>query len=288
LVGHDMPQMLGAFARARGKTYAVNGQIGFGTPIQSHWRWEGDFGSGFVPVGFAEELPGSLLFDMDGHTALESGDFDVIVITESNGFVSGSPGNWSEFCTEGEEFGGCSILMTTNLVRKARMNNGSVRAFIYSNWKSFDDVGGIDNWAPDIANNVGWWENLADRVEAQLTSEGVSGPAIRVIPAAKILSRIVAEARAGELSEYGVSSHTDLFIDSVHLSRTGFYIIALTHYAAFYRESPVGLPNTVDVASGDKASLEMNGFELDEDLAAHFQAVVWEELQAYPRSGVSD
>jgi hypothetical protein len=141
---------------------------------------------------------------------------------------------------------------------------------------------------PDIEGNVGWWENLADKVEAQLTSEGVTGPAIKVIPAAKILARIFTEARNGELSEFGIDSHTDLFIDNVHLSRTGFYLIAITHYAALFRESPVGLPNTVDVASGDKASLEMNGFELDADLAAHFQAVVWEELQAYPRSGVND
>jgi hypothetical protein len=179
--------------------------------------------------------------------------------------------------------------MTTNLVRKARMNNSAVRTFIYSNWKNTeDDVDGIDNWVPDIEANVGWWENLADKVEAQLTSEGVSGPAIRVIPAAKILARIVTEARNGELNEYGVDSYTDLFIDNVHLSRTGFYVIALTHYAAFFRESPVGLPNRVDVASGDKSSLEMNGFELDAGLAAYLQTVVWEELQAYPRSGVND
>jgi hypothetical protein len=48
------------------------------------------------------------------------------------------------------------------------------------------------------------------------------------------------------------------------------------------------LPNRVDVASGDKSSLEMNGFELDAGLATYLQTVVWEELQAYPRSGVND
>ena len=32
----------------------------------------------------------------------------------------------------------------------------------------------------------------------------------------------------------------------------------------------------------------MNGFEIDQGLATHFQNVVWEELQAYPRSGVND
>jgi hypothetical protein len=287
LVGHDMPQMIGTFARARGKTYSVHGQIGFGTPIQSHWRWDGDFGGSFVPVGFGDELPGSLLFDVDGHAALESGQYDVIVLTESNGFVSGSPGAWNEFCTIGEEFGGCSIEMTANLVGKARMHNGAVRALLYTNWKGMDEVGGEENWVPDIEANAGWWENVADKAEALLAEDGASGAAIRVVPAALILARIVTEAQNGELAEYGVNDHSPLFADNVHLSRMGFYLIALTHYAAIFRDSPVGLPRTVDVVA-DKTTLEMNGFELDEGLATHFQNVVWEELQAYPRSGVND
>lgn len=290
LVGHDMPQMIGAFARARGKAYSVHGQIGFGTAIQSHWRWQGSFDSGFVPVGFADELPGSLLFDVAGHAALASGQYDVIVLTESNGFVSGTgtPGAWNEFCVEGEEFGGCSIEMAANLVREARMHNGAVRTLLYTNWKGLDEVGGMENWVPDIEGNVGWWENVADKTEAILNGEGATGSEIRVVPAALIVARIVTQARNGELAAYGINDQAPLFVDNVHLTRLGFYIIALTHYAAIFRDSPVGLPAIVDVASGDKSSLDMNGFELDEGLATHFQNVVWEELQAYPRSGVND
>jgi hypothetical protein len=212
----------------------------------------------------------------------------LIVLTESNGFVSGSPGAWSEFCTIGEEFGGCAIEMTVNLVRKARMHNPAVRTLLYTNWKDFGELGGIDNWLADIEANVGWWENLADKAEAALTADGASGSAIRVVPAAPIVARIVTEARAGELADFGITEYSALFQDNVHLSRTGFYIIALIHYAAIFRDSPVGLPATVDVASSDKASLEMNGFTIDSGLAAHLQNVVWEELQAYPRSGVND
>ena len=288
LVGHDMPQMIGAFARARGKAYSVHGQIGFGTPIQSHWRWEGEFDNGFVPLGFVDELPGTVLFAVDGHTALESGQYDAIVLTESNGFVSGSPGAWSEFCTVGEEFGGCSIEMTANLVGKARTHNGAIRALLYTNWKDIVEVGGIESWLQDINANAGWWENLADKAEATLAEDGASGAAIRVVPAALILARIVTEARNGELAEYGINDHAPLFLDNVHLTRTGFYLIALTHYAALFRDSPVGLPRTVDVVSGDRSAVEMNGFEIDQGLATHFQNVVWEELQAYPRSGVND
>jgi hypothetical protein len=32
----------------------------------------------------------------------------------------------------------------------------------------------------------------------------------------------------------------------------------------------------------------MNGFTMDAGLAAHFQQVVWEMLEDYPRSGVMD
>lgn len=286
LVGHDMPQMIGSFARARGKTYAVHGQIGFGTPLQSHWRWQGDFDNGFVPLGFADELPGSLLFDVDGHTALASGEYGVIVLTESNGFVSGEPGNWNEFCTEGEEFGGCAIEMAGNLIREAREDRADVRSLLYTNWKDFEEVGGIDNWLEDIDANVGWWENLADKVDAQLEGEGAGGSAIQIVPAALIVARIVREARDGELEDLGITDYHDLFMDTVHLSRTGFYVIALTHYAAIFRDTPVGLPTTVDVASDEKDALEADGFEIDPELAAHFQNVVWEELTGYPRSGL--
>lgn len=126
LVGHDLPQMLGALARARGKAGSVNGQVGFGTSLQSHWRWQGEFDRGFVPSGFGQELPGAVLFGPHGHQALASGAYDVVVLTETNGFVSGSPGKWNDFCAQGEEFGGCSIPMALHLVRKARQNNPSV------------------------------------------------------------------------------------------------------------------------------------------------------------------
>ena len=287
LVGHDMPQMIGAFARARGKGYAVNGQVGFGTPLLSHWRWEGAFDSGFVPVGFSAELPSSLLFDMEGKAALRTGSYDVIVLTESNGFVSGSPGDWSDFCDPDNEFGGCSIEMATNLVRLARMHNGSVRPLLYANWKGFNETGGtVDGWLADIANNRGWWENVADQVEAALAREGVRGPPVRVIPVATILARIVEQARDGELAALGLADHTPLFSDEVHLTSLGFYVVALAHYAAIYRDSPIGLPTAVDVVTGDKASRVTDGFTVDAALASHFQQVVWDVLEGYARSGV--
>ncbi len=286
LVGHHLPQMLRSFASARGNTYEVSGQVGWGTPIMSHWRWEGSFDSGFVPLGFAEELPGSTLFSVDGHTALESGEYDVIVLTETNGFASGSPGNWSSWCDPGAEFGGCSIEMATNLVRKARMHNGAMRAFLYSNWKSLNDFGGsVSAWANDVEAMVGYWENLADETEAQLASEGATDAVVAVIPGGPIFARVVLEAEAGNLAAFGIADESALFLDDVHTTHLGFYVIALAHYASIFRESPVGLPNKVDIVASGHGAIDEGGFEVDAALAAHLQAIVLEELSSYPRSG---
>ncbi len=287
LVGHDLPQMLRSFARARGNTYDVSGQVGWGTPIMSHWRWQGSLDTGFVPLGFPEELRGSRLFSVDGHTALESGEYDVIVLTESNGFVSGSPGNWASWCNPNEEFGGCTIDMTTNLVRKARLHNDAMRAFVYSNWKSLDDFGGsVSAWAANIEADLGFWENLADETEAQLAREGATDAVVAVIPGGPIFARVVLEAEAGKLERYGIAGHGAFIEDDVHPTRLGFYVVALAHYASMFRESPVGLPNKVDVVTWSRDAIDEDGFEVDADLAAHLQDIVWEELSAYPRSGV--
>jgi hypothetical protein len=108
------------------------------------------------------------------------------------------------------------------------------------------------------------------------------------VPAGAILARIVRQARDGELASLGLPNHAPLFSDDVHITRLGFYIVALAHYAAIYRESPVGLPGAVDVVSGDRTARVMDGFTVDAGLAAHFQQVVWQMLEEYPRSGVMD
>jgi hypothetical protein len=278
LVGHDLPQMIGSFARARGKSYGVHGQVGFGTPLMSHWRWQGSFDSGFVPPGFRDELPGSLLFDVDGHKALESGAYDVVVLTETNGFAEGSPGNWSTRCDPSSDFGGCTIDNVANLVRLARQHNASVRVLLYASWKNIEELGGVDKWLADVEATAGWWDYTAQQVDAKLAGEGVNGSAIVVVPAAKILARIVREADAGQLAAYGVANREPLFRDPVHLNPLGFYIIALAHYAMIFGDSPIGLPSKVDIVSDDKKTLVAGGLELEPKLAAHFQQVVFLEI----------
>jgi hypothetical protein len=286
LVGHDMPQMIGSLARARNKTYSVHGQIGFGTPLMSHWRWHGSFDSGFIPAGFPDELRGALLFDVEGHAALESGAYDVVVLTETNGFATGSPGHWSTTCDPNNDFGGCTIDNLVNLVRLARQHNEKVRPFFYANWKDVEELGGIEPWRSDAEGTLGWWEHVADQAEVQLTREGVRGAPIRVVPVGTIIARIVREAEAGQLAALGLPNRAPLFRDSVHLSALGFYIVALTHYAVIYRDSPLDLPAVVDVVADDKKAIVPGGLTVDPRLARHFQEVVAAVLKDYPRAGL--
>lgn len=282
LVGHDLPQMLGAFAKARGKEYAVQGQVGWGTPLMSHSRWEGKFEGAFVPLGFPDELPGTLLFREDGRTALASGKYDAVVFTETNGFVQGKPGDWKLNCDPNHPFGGCTVEHLGKLVSRAREHNPNVRTYFYTNWKDFAELGGMEAWIRDIRAHQGWWDHVAELVDNELKTDGVKSPPLTVIPTALVLAKIVEQARGGALADYGLRDHSPLFSDNVHLTRLGFYIVAVTHYAAIFRESPVGLPHTVDVVSGDKRKLEKDGFSIDARLAAHIQQEAWEILKASP------
>lgn len=61
-------------------------------------------------------------------------------------------------------------------------------------------------------------------------------------------------------------------LDDIHPSDLGVYVASLTHFAALYRRSPVGLPAQVE--------------GLDEENARRVQELVWSVVRDDPRAGV--
>lgn len=258
LVDQDMPLMVGSFAKARAKTWLARGQLGWGTPLAEHHDWNGKFDDD-APPGFADENKGRAFFAGEGKAQIKSGKYDVMVITESNGHTR----------TEGDE----TVDYATRLSKLARKANPDVRIFLYTNWLDRKLFSSDEAWRTQTDRDITWWERVADRVNAEL-----DGPDLLVIPGGPILVAVTREAAADKLSGVKVN---DLFRkgDGVHVNDLGFYVIALAHYAAIFRDSPVGLP--VETATEDGPADTFNP-----EAAARIQQIVWTKLRSYPRSGI--
>ncbi|MGJ8587641.1 MAG: hypothetical protein ACSHXW_05760 [Yoonia sp.] len=248
LVGRDMPAMLAQLA-GEGHDYAS--QLGWGATLKSHWEPD-------VAInGFAEENAHEKY--RDAHEAVESGDYNALVLTEmveikdairyfdSPAYVS----RWTE---------------------KAQTHDLPV--FLYETWHPLNDEAG---WLTRLDQDLGlYWE---DAILRPALARAETPRPIYVIPGGQVMA---AFARALETQgPVGpLASHEDLFSDDIHFNDYGAYLIALTHYAVLYQQSPVGLPHQLLRADGAPAD------DPGLDAARLMQETVWNVVTALPRTGV--
>jgi hypothetical protein len=265
LVGRDMPNMVGSFAASNEQTWMWKGQLGWGTRLEAHWTWGGDWNG--APNGFSGENRfdnGDGTFSPRNHWAgegkgqLETGSYDVVVLTEVNGAVLEDPQP--------------SITYATNFARLAREHNPEIRVILYANWLGRDEGGSrsLADWQARCDSDLAWWEAVADGVDANL-----DGPDISVLPGAKILAQVTREVESGRIGDLSVD---DLFNDNVHPSQRGLYPIGLAHYSTIFRRPSAGLTTSV---SGEMGAITPT---VSAATAAVMQDVVDTILSAYPRA----
>ncbi len=255
LVGWDMPAMLAELAPA-GHDYAS--QLGWGTPLRSHWYPD-------VPINGFEAENAHPKF-LPAREALETGRFDAVVLTEMVELKDAiryrdSPdylANWG------------------GLARAARSD---VRLYLFETWHHTDDPVG---WLPRIDSDFEalWMGKLA------LPAAAMMGAPVHVIPGGQVIAATVRalEAQGGVGNVTGrdalMARTPDGTVDTIHLGDIGAYLIALTHYATLYQRSPVGLPVALMRADGTAAVAP------DAAAGALMQQVVWDVVRAVPYTGV--
>ncbi|KRW94726.1 hypothetical protein [Paracoccus sp. MKU1] len=253
LVGRDMPAML---AQLAGHDYAL--QLGWGTALREHFQ-------GREAVnGFDQENATPRY--RDAHQALQSGDYDAFVMTEMVRLKDAI--QYKE-----------SRLYAGKWAAEAAAGNPGGEIFLYESWHALDDQ-------PD------WLARLPDDLET-MWKPGLLWPAARaagkpvwLIPVGQVMARLVAEAEAkGGIAE--LASREDLFarspdgtLDTIHPNDLGVYLVALTHYAVLYGQSPVGLPHELMRADGSPADAPTP------ELARRMQEVVWEVVSTNPLTGL--
>lgn len=257
LVSRDMPAMLEQLA---GAGHDHRSQLGWGTPLKAHWEPD-------VPInGF--DMENAHPRYQDAMTAVKSGTFDVLVLTESVEIKDAIKYHDSPKY----------LRQWTALARQSRPD---VRVYLYETWHHVDDPAG---WLERIDRDLPkYWEG---ELLGKALARGDTGGPIHVIPAGQVLARFVRKLdEAGGLP--GLKSRSELFSfndkgerDNIHLNDLGHYLVALTHYAVLYHRSPVGLPHRLKKADGRPADAP------SAEVARLMQEVVWEVVTSYPKTGV--
>lgn len=250
LVGHDMPEMLTQLAQS-GHSY--NSQIGWGTFLKAHWDPD-------TPrTGFAESNTHPQY--REGHDAVESGEYDALVVTEAVEIRSSI--KYME-----------SARMLHNWATKARARNPNVRVYFYETWHYLDDPEG---WLERLDRDLEtYWEG--EILRPALNYDNDPQP-IYMIPGGQVMARFVraVESRGGVGP---ITTRQDIFTDGIHFNDYGAYLMALTHYAVLYQSTPVGLPHALRKADGSPAA------DPGPEAAQMMQEVVWDVVTGYAKTGV--
>ncbi len=191
----------------------------------------------------------------DARGALQSGRYDTIVLTEAVPLENHIMYN--------DTFG-----FTERFYDLAMSGNPNARVFLYATWHRQGPT-----WRQDIDDDIAVWESISDALAQR-------GKTLLIIPAGQVLAAFGDRAASGSVP--GISNVAELFRDSIHLTIRGRYLVAMAHYAAVYRRSPVGLPHSGLV---DEYGQPIPGLPTAEQ-ARIMQEVAWDVVRSYGRSGV--
>ena len=252
LVGRDMPAMLEQLAP---EGHQHSSQLGWGAALQFHWRHPSP------PVNGFDHANDHLRF-RPAPDALAAGDYDAVVLTEAVELRDSI--RWMN-----------SPEYLARWTDRARAGRPDVRVYFYETWHTLDTPDGwlerIDNDLPELWEGVVLFGALARDPERR---------PIHLIPGGQVMAALTRRIEVGDGAP-GLMRREDLFSDDIHFNDQGAYLMALTHYAVLYGQSPAGLPYELLRADGTPADLP------SPEAARLMQEVVWEVVTALPRTGVA-
>jgi hypothetical protein len=233
-------------------------QLGWGASLDQHRQ-----GAEAIP-GFAEENA------HDHHApateALASGRYDAVVLTEMVEIRDAI--RYHD-----------SAAALAHWAQAARAGNPDARVYLYETWHRLDDPEG---WLDRIdADFTRAWQDELMRVAMAAPGVGT----IHVIPGGQVLAAVTRAMEAGQVP--GLTGREALFardaagaVDPIHLNDLGAYLIALTHFAVLYHQSPEGLPGALLRADGQAAT------PVPDAALVPLQRLVWQVVTRYALTGV--
>lgn len=229
-----------------------------GAPLR--WQWDRKEVKDYTPIepnyyGFYDEFNG-----------LPSGNFDILVLTES-------VPRYSENISETYEY-------VDSFYRFAANYNPNMRVFLYEDWHCLlsgtptDCAFDVNSnpWRQRLEDDLPMWESVVDTLNLRFNP---SNP-VCMIPAGQGLAALYDSIQIGVVP--GISNIEELFSDDIHLNDIGKYFIACIHFAMIHETSPVGLTNQTQYWWG-------GDFDPPSSiLALKFQEMAWQIVNQYPRT----
>ncbi len=260
LVNRNMPDMLRQMAVQSGLAHKFESQIGWGTPLKSHWEPSEEI------FGFEKENAHARYRDVT--EALKSGEYDAFVLTEM-----------VEIRDAIEYFDSADYLH--KFADLARSQRPDTRVYLYETWHNVDDPEG--------------WRVRLEKDRARYWEDGILRPAlafeeppkpIYVIPVGQVFAEIARQIEAGSLE--GLSTVEALFarteegkLDTIHVGALGNYIAALTHFAVLYQR-PLVVPIEKVMLHDENEVFSVPSREM----AQQIQRIVWDVVSSDPMTGV--
>jgi hypothetical protein len=251
-----------------------------GSSLYYHWTHPDDGLHGSIRTGTPLEV-------------LRSGRFDALILTESTGIDS-------LIVDPERDSRAYANLWVDEFLAYASTPRPEV--FVYSTWYQRavgapDTDESIAEWLRQGEERQPLWEELA-----QAIVDAHPGIPVHIVPGGLVLSELQERVLGGSLTLPGSATFRDTFFkqnrpgryggcavrDHIHLSETGIYAIAVTHYATVYRSCPIGLPTSIPYSGYDDGCVTADSIDVDAALAAVIQEVAWNVARTYPWAGLSD
>lgn len=152
----------------------------------------------------------------------------------------------------------------TQFVMEALKANPDVQPYLYETWDDIDDAatGSTKAWRDRIVSDLPLWQGIIDDVNDRLPEEAKP---MKMIPAGLGMVRLHDAAAAGRVP--GASSIRDFMRDDIHPTDSGFYYVAMIHYATMTGWSPVGLPPRLMGAGGPYPAVPADQAKVLQELA---------------------
>lgn len=229
-----------------------------GAPLR--WQWQDQYA-----LQYSDIEPHYYSF-YDPIHGLPSGDFDVLVLTES-------VPRYTDIIEETHTY-------VDSFIEYATAHNSDIQIYLYEPWHCI--LSGTPTGCEDDINSASWRQRLTDDlhmwedvVNTANNRHKTINP-ICLIPVGQGLGNLYDSIILGEIE--GLSSIEQLFADNIHLNDWGKYFVACVHYAAIFGRSPQGLTNQLQYWWG-------GDFEHVPNLMAeNFQQIAWETVMNYPHS----
>jgi hypothetical protein len=258
LINFNVPNMVNQLSIASTETFSYDANIGNGASLGWHWN---NPTTGQGPQ-----------WDL----TLPNGGYENFILTEAVPLVSQL--DW-----------GNTYRYTDSLCSYANQYNPNIQYYLYETWHcnlsgngSTSGSGGTPcdgdpestiPWRDRLTIDLDKWESIADSINLIHTNP------MLIIPNGQALGRLADSIENGAVP--GLTSFTDLFVDSYHLDNRGNYFVACVVYSVIHGVSPVGLPNQLETEFGNLYAVYPTTAQ-----ALIMQEIAWETVCDYPRDGV--